>query len=241
MTCSGLISRTSWILFVITIIFFDSKAIIAQCDQDVIPPIVLTCTGDFEVSINQGRCTPSIYWPIPTATDACQNIINGFQNSVAFGNWSTTSNGTGAQFTNFAPDSIRIKGTNTGIGSTYADFCIRPVCNGSFSFHWAARKTGFSTSFAGDHAYYLINGTPHQLTPNNNVINASGDVKVNFVLGDVFCFRVLSNNLGAQTLITISNFAYDDLLIQQISGPTPETSPGADNGTPVPAGIYPVS
>ena len=97
MTCSRLISRTSWILFVSTIIFFDSKAIHAQCDQDVIPPIVLTCTGDFEVSINQGRCTPSIYWPIPTATDACQNIINGFQNSVAFGNWSTTSNGTGAQ------------------------------------------------------------------------------------------------------------------------------------------------
>ncbi len=241
MTCTRLITHITWILIVFASILNDSTAFHAQCNQDVTPPTVLTCPSDFEVSITQGRCTPSLYWPIPTATDACQTIINGFTNSVAFGNWSSTSNGTGALFTSFAPDSIRIKGTNTGIGSTYADFCIRPVCNGSFSFHWAARKTGFSTSFAGDHAYYLINGTPYQLTPNNNVINASGDVKVNFVLGDVFCFRVLSNNLGAQTLLTISNLVYDDLLIQQISGPTPETSPGADNGTPVPAGIYPVS
>ncbi|MBK9223302.1 MAG: hypothetical protein IPO16_14460 [Saprospiraceae bacterium] len=236
------ITTSLYLLFALLFIQVNSFFAQAQnnCFLETTPPTILTCPGDFTVAIGPGVCTPSVYWPLPTAFDACHSPIFGFTGFVSFPNWAQLSGGTGAQFTDFTPDSVRIKGTTSGAGTTNADLCFTANCNGSFTFNWAARKTGISLSFNGDHAFYVINGVPVQLTPNFG-INASGNITVNLNLGDVFCFRVQSNNAGAQTFLTIRNFVYDNLTIQQIAGPTPESSPGAGNGTPIGAGTYPVS
>ena len=209
------------------------SSVFGQCN-DIEPPVLVGCQDDFTFTIQSATtCTPSLYWPAPTATDDCFSETLGFTGFMSYNNWTrSTSNGT-AQFSDFTPDSIRIRGTTGGAGN--ADMCVRFGCSGTIRFDWSARKTGFGVNFAGDHAYYLLNGTPVQLTPGSGV-NANGTVTVTVNASDQLCFRVASNNVGAQTILVVSNIAYNNIIITQTIGPVPDSYPGAGDGDQVSPG-----
>ncbi|HRG68396.1 MAG TPA: lectin-like protein, partial [Saprospiraceae bacterium] len=223
-----------------------NNAAIAQvnCANDRVPPTVLTCPQDFTMAISGGVCTPTIYWAPPTGFDDCHTTTFGFTNTTSFANWTQQVSGAGgtAQFSDFTPDSIRIRGTigGTTANNSNAIMCYTAACHGTISFNWRARRTGLSASFTGDHAFYSLNGNNVQLTPGGLANFATGTVSITVHTGDILCFFVQSNNFGPQTYLTIHNFIYDNLLITQTVGPKPDSSPGAGNGTPVGAGTYPV-
>lgn len=216
----------------------------SPCDPDQNLPIFISCPGDFSYTINDTTtCQPSTYWPTPVVFDSCSGVLTGFNDFLSFANWSQTTVGSGTpQYSDFTPDSIRIRGTSGGsFGSTStATMCIRFDCGGNISFDWSARKTGFALSFSGDHAYYLHNGTPVQLTPNSLVSYATGSVQLVLNAGDELCFRVESNNITTQTFLTISNMVYNNLQLAIISGPQPDSYPGAGDGTPLGPGVHTV-
>lgn len=215
----------------------------SPCDPDNNNPVFLSCPGDTTFAINDTTtCQPTLYWQAPQIFDQCRNLITGFNDFLDFGNWVQTTVGSGTPlYSDFTPDSIRIRGTSGGsFGSnSTATMCIRFDCSGNLKFNWAARKTGFALSFFGDDAYYLLNGVPTQLTPLFGSY-ATGTVQLTINSGDELCFRVNSNNITTQAFLTISNLMYDDLQLAQVSGPLPDSAPGAGDGTPVSAGMHTV-
>ena len=166
---------------------------ISSCIPDMSIPQLLNCPNDTSFEINSlTTCQPSLYWQSPEIFDDCREITTGFTGFMAFANWAQTTVGSGtAQYSNFAPDSIRIRGTSGGAfgSNSTATMCVRFSCSGNISFNWAARKSGIIPLFLGDHAYYLLNGVPTQLTPNIGSY-AAGTVQLTVTAGDELCFRV---------------------------------------------------
>ncbi len=214
-----------------------------NCDPDQSVPLILSIPKDTSFEINsQTSCQPTLYWPTPQIFDDCRQIVTGFTDFMSYGNWVKNTTGSGTPvYSDFTPDSIRIRGASGGVigTSSTAEMCVRFDCSGNVDFDWLVRKTGFSLSFSGDEAYYVLNGVTHILTPLSG-LSAHGHIKLSVASGDELCFRVASNNFGAQTYLTISNIKFDNLQIAIISGPSPDSSPGAGDGTPIDTGVHTV-
>jgi hypothetical protein len=230
-------------IFLITAMGLSQALAQTPCDQDGEPPVFTDCPDDYTIAIqNRNTCTPSIWWPVPEATDNCSGLTEDFTGQLAYQYWVSGVDGNGtAAFDDFTPDSIRIRGTIGGQGTSQAYMCIRFACAGRMSFVWNAYKSGPSASFFGDHAYYELSSSPGliRLTPNSGT-TASGTVDLVINAGDQLCFRVASNNTGPQTYLTISNILFNEVLVVQTAGPTPNSGPEDLDGDPLGPGTYTV-
>ncbi|MBI5914486.1 MAG: proprotein convertase P-domain-containing protein [Bacteroidetes bacterium] len=114
----------------------------------------------------------------------------------------------------FAPDSIRITGSNDGQDNTEANFCITVPEDGFIAFDWDFHS--FNTHAGYDPFGYQINGSFTQLTDGayntaNGATLQDGRALVPVLMGQVFCFSQLSSDgilNPARTAIT--NFLFSD-------------------------------
>lgn len=237
--------RISILLLGILLILPTSK-ILAQCSEPSAPPVVSGCSADFVVIIaSPTRCDTTLYWSVPTATDDCE--ITDFTDVFTISNWTQalSQTGDGTMGTNpiynysAQPTDISITGTTNGSASdtTNTDLCIVIPTNGTLSFDWqASMDLGI---LRNDEPGYVLNGVETIFSSVDPDMNSGSDSEsIAVSTGDVFCFRVRSNNQGGLTTLNINNLAFNQLTFIQTMGPTPDTSPGAGDGDLVTAGTY---
>lgn len=132
--------------------------------------------------------------------------------------WMSSTRGAGIVDINPENGNLRLNGgTDAGtLAGMGAQVCVATNGNGTLGFSWSAVMKGSTPptdEFDGDHAEWSINGGPW----NNLTSNGPGDVKqsgnesVPLSEGDVFCFRVRTDN----------NFRWTELMVSDITGPIP--------------------
>src|SRR5205823_3810767 len=152
--------------------------------NDVEPPVI-TCPGTLILHTDSGQCSAGENF-CPTQS----GFAAGFDPS----NWTltNTNGGNGSVDITNAPLSITLNGSDNGSGgSSNVNYEIPITCNGIIYFHWDYTSyDAFNNSF-WDPFGYILNGTFHQLTP-NNIVSINGNAAVTVQAGDVFGFSIFS-------------------------------------------------
>mgnify|MGYP003592029216 CR=1 FL=1 len=134
--------------------------------------------------------------------------------------WMPTTSGNGKADVVISNNSLVMEGgTLTGGGAaTGAQLCITAEKAGTIKFDWYAEMLGTIPppgNYNGDHAQYTLNGVVTNLTVGGAGSGATPqsrtNVSVDVAKGDLFCFRVRTNNVERWTKLTVSN----------ITGPIP--------------------
>ncbi|NOT37756.1 MAG: HYR domain-containing protein [Saprospiraceae bacterium] len=206
----------------------------------------LDCSRSFTIALESELTCDTFLYLIPDYFDFCSRCDNGLINELNPALWTTSATGQGTPMFNFfAPDSLRIRGSQGGasgglVSNSDAMVCHTFNCSGTFSFSYNVRKTGIGAFGTVDRAYYTVNGNVTNLTPNVLASTASGAVTINVNAGDVFCFWVQSNNAGSATILVANNFIYKNFTIVQTMGPKSNSAPGLNDGDPFPVGEHQV-
>ena len=135
--------------------------------------------------------------------------------------WMRSTSGEGTTDVVLSNNSLVLAGGTTGAGGgavTGAQVCINIEKDGDLKFDWYAEMMGTIPplgNYNGDHAQYSLNGLVTTLTVGGVGSGATPQTRTNVVVpvlkGDVFCFRVRTNNIERWTQLTVTN----------ISGPIP--------------------
>ena len=145
-------------------------------------------------------------------------ITMGFQNEYDPSNWTLIQNGgDGSVDSSGAPDHIMMTGSDSGSSSSIdTDFTITIPCDGNVMFDWIWTNADFLPSF--DDGGYLVNGVFTQIT--DNTASDSGSENVAVLAGDVFGFRVASqDDLSAPGIfMEINEFKGPSLLDCAVGG-----------------------
>lgn len=193
--------------------------IFGQC-----PPEVSNLPGDLTIN-NNDECTATVTWTEPSYSLDCDDFSASFDVS----NWTLNANGqNGTVDTGSAPTSISMEGSGNGPNNvnTNTDYCITMPFDGNINFDWTATvmPPPAGAQLRNDEPAYTINGVETRLnvlgTPvGSNIATESGSVtNLALTAGQEFCFRVRSNNRGAETELEITNFSFEITQIEQTGG-----------------------
>ena len=140
-------------------------------------------------------------------------VTMGFQSNYDPSNWSLTlTNSDGSVDTTGAPAFIKlIGGDNQALSPGDTDYTIVIPRDGTVKFNWNFDGEPVVPGNTGplyDPSGYLINGNFIQVTNNDGLETQSGSVLVSVSQGDVFGFRIHSNDniFGPGIFITLENF-----------------------------------
>ncbi|MDF1698012.1 MAG: HYR domain-containing protein, partial [Saprospiraceae bacterium] len=207
---------------IIALIILTPNLILGQCAPGV--------TGlPVDVTINDNdECTSIVTWVEPTNSLDCDDFDDSFDATDPT-IWSLNQNGqNGSVDLTSAPASISIEGSGNGPNNvnTNTDFCITVPFDGNINFDWTASvmTPPAGAQLRNDEPAYAIDGVETRLnvlgTPvGNNIMTESGSITdLAVTAGQEFCFRVRSNNRGAETMLDISNFSFEITQIEQSSG-----------------------
>ena len=182
----------------------------AQC-----PPEVTGLPADLTIN-NNDQCSATVTWTEPSYSLDCDD----FSGLFAVGNWALNTNGgDGTLDLTEAPDTVSITGSDGGPNNVNidTDYCITIPHDGNINFDWTA-SIGVPPSGAqlrNDEPAYTIDGVETRLnvlgTPvGNNIMVEMGSVtNLAVTAGQEFCFRIRSNNRGAEATLDAYNFSFE--------------------------------
>lgn len=208
-------------------------------------PNFVDCPADIQVILDDlGDCDTTVYWQPPSAVDACdvQGFTGYFTPSHFDQVYSGPGNGDNGLLNEaLAPTSVIMTGTSNGTAgmNTNFDICLDMPVDGSISFDWSAVNIDIVGSLTDDEAGYVVDGVETLLATDPGCCQA-GSTTISLMAGSTFCFRVKSDNQGGMTYFSVSNFNFNNTTVTQISGPTPDSAPGAGDGTPLTPGFHEV-
>jgi hypothetical protein len=165
-------------IFLITAMGLSQALAQTPCDQDGEPPVFTDCPDDYTIAIqNRNTCTPSIWWPVPEATDNCSGLTEDFTGAAGLsilGIRCCTRQRYCCNSDDFTPDSIRIQGNHrSGQGTSQSRPYVHQVCmcrEIALCIGTLINQRPFGLLSAGDHAYYELTsvaGPEYSLTPNS--------------------------------------------------------------------------
>ncbi len=199
--------------------FLVPNALLGQCIPEVTNfPIDITINDNDE-------CTSIVTWTEPTYSINCDD----FSESFDIANWALNANGQdGSVNTAGAPTAVSIFGSEDGPNNvnTNTDYCITIPFDGNINFDWTASvmPPPAGAQLRNDEPAYSIDGVETRLnvlgTPvGNNIMTESGSItSLAVTAGQEFCFRVRSNNRGAESTLDISSFSFEITQIEQTDG-----------------------
>ncbi|MEM9544813.1 MAG: HYR domain-containing protein [Bacteroidota bacterium] len=204
------------------------------------PPEVMNLPSDITINDND-ECTSIVTWVEPTYSLNCFGFTDSFDAEDPT-IWTIETNGqNGSVVTGGAPEMINITGSGNGTNNvnTNTDFCITIPFDGRINFDWDAEMIGGGSGaqMLNDEPAYTIDGVETRLnvlgTPvGNNIMAESGSVTdLEVTAGQVFCFRVRSNNRGAELELTAENFTFEITQIEQTDGPALDSEQGIGDYT----------
>lgn len=197
------------------------------------------CPNDTTIYVGDD-CMATVQWNEPVYSELCNNFEGAFD-ATDDAIWSLNSNGQdGTANTSGAPSSISLTGSTDGTSGTNidTDFCITMPYDGSLSFDWSAVANSGGAQLINDEPAYTINGVETRLNIEGDPVGSGVSMEdgtiedLSLSAGDVFCFRVKSNNVAATTSLDISNFSVEIDEIAQSSG----VANSSDQGP----GVYPI-
>jgi len=153
-----------------------------------------------------GLAITAVGLTLAVASNASAATVFGFQDEYAPSNWNTTnSNADGSVNTSQAPTSISLTGGDNGSfapGNT--DYTTTAAATGEVMFDWNYSTFDFGPFFD---PFFVLNGTPTQLTDDNGGPIQSGTFMFDVLAGDIFGFRIgTTDNIAGSSTVTISNF-----------------------------------
>ena len=197
-----------------------TSSLYGQC-----PVEVTGLPADFTIDAGD-ECSAIVTWTPPSYSLTCDDFTGNFDATDPT-IWSVNINegdGTdGIVNTTNAPADISITGSTDGTNNinTNTDFCVTIPFDGNLSFDWLASVTPPppGAQLNNDEPAYSLDGAEVILNAMGSSVSENGSVTDLAVTeGQVFCFRVRSNNRGAETTMVISNFSFENIEINQTSG-----------------------
>lgn len=216
------------------ILIFASSNVQAQC-----PAEVSDLPADFTVDAGMD-CAALVSWTEPSFSLDCGDFDQSFD-ATDPSIWSLETNGdNGSVNLDGAPATISITGSSNGTAGTNTDtdFCITVPFDGNLSFDWTSTALGGGAQLINDEAAYTLDGVEVILnvlgSPVGTGVATESGMVVDLAVsaGQVFCFRVKSNNQGATTNLDLSNFNFEITEINKTAG--------IDNNTVQDIGAYTV-
>ena len=152
-----------------------------------------------------GLAITAVGLTLAVASSASAATVFGFQDEYAPSNWTfTNSNADGSVNTSQAPTSISLTGGDDGSSAPgNTDYTTTAAAAGEVMFDW-----DYST-FDGPFwdPFFVLNGTPIQLTDDSGSQIQSGTFMFDVLAGDIFGFRIRTiDNTSGRATVTISNF-----------------------------------
>jgi len=229
--------------YVFALLLFSSflvpSTLLGQCI-----PEVTNFPVDITINNNNDECTATVTWGEPSYALECEDFDESFDATDPT-IWSLNDNGeNGSVNTASAPAMVSITGSTSGTAGTDTDtdFCITIPFTGTMSFDWTATANAGGAQLINDEPAYTIDGTetilnvmavPAGAPVGTGVSTESGVVEdLAVTAGQVFCFRVKSNNQGATTTLDLSGFSFEITQIEQTDGVAIDSEQ--------PPGIYPI-
>lgn len=138
--------------------------------------------------------------------------LSRFQGAYAPANWTLTNTDTnGAIDLSSVPSDITLIGGDDGSeepGTT--DYTITALGDGNVSFDWDYVTSDEEEDPSLDPFLFLLNGTPTQLTDDQEGAYQYGSASFSVSTGNTFGFRINTNNVDGAASVTISNFSAPD-------------------------------
>ncbi len=193
-------------------------------------PEVANFPVDITINNTIDECTAMVTWTEPTYALDCEDFDESFD-AADEAIWALNANGQdGIANTATAPAMVSLTGSTDGTAGTDTDtdFCITIPFDGTMSFDWTATADDGGAQLINDEPAYTIDGVETILNVTSNpagepvgtgVSSESGVVEdLTFTAGQVFCFRVKSNNQAATTTLDLSSFSFEITEIEQTDG-----------------------
>nr|MBS0037246.1 T9SS type A sorting domain-containing protein [Saprospiraceae bacterium] len=192
----------------------------------------MECPDDIVFNIVDDGCVPIINYELEFTGDCPTSGLNGFAEFFEPSNWTFDPKaGNGMVDESYAPDSIKITGSNSFTNDTISTlYCIDVTINSDVSFDWDYQS--LNTSPDWDPFGYMVNGVFTQLTDDNGPLTQNGSEVIPLKAGDEFCYNVFTvDDILGEAVVVISNFSFNP----------PELTAGLESGSTFPIGTTEVS